>query len=256
MKRLSINAVHLACDGYAASAASLRRLSTTLTPRASLARNITVRGIFLSILLAVACLAQSAVLLDRVAVIVGNRVIKTSDVDLAIRAAAFLNGSALDLSLQAKKEAADRLVDQEIIRKAFESGDYSLPSSQEVDAFIRGVVKQRFRSDAEYAEALSRYGLTDSQMRTVLAWQLTVLRFIDERFRPGVFVSDQDVAEYYQQHKTELEGQNPGLSTLDELTPKIRETLEGERINQQFFSWLADQRKQQHIEYREGAFQS
>ena len=210
----------------------------------------------LGLTLAVCCLAQGAVVLDRIAVIVGNRVIKTSDIDLDLRVAAFLNGQTLDLSPEAKKQSADRLIDQQIIRKELQEGDYRPPLSEEVDAFVRGVVKQRFHSDSQYANGLKRYGLTDAQLRSELAWQLTVLRFIDERFRPGVFVSDEDIADYYRQHKAELEREHPGLTTLDALTPRIREALEGERINQQFFSWLADQRKEQRIEYREGAFQS
>jgi len=210
----------------------------------------------LRLLLAVSSLANGATMLDRIAVVVGNHAIKTSDIDRDLRVTAFLNGEALDLGPQAKKQAADRLVDQQIIHDELQSGDYRRPSPEEVDAFVRGVIKQRFHSDEQYESALSRYGLTDAELRRALAWQLTVLKFIDARFRPAILVTDTDVESYYQQHKAELMRQYPRLTTLAALTPKIRETLQGERINQEFFSWLADQRKERHIEYMQGAFES
>ena len=35
---------------------------------------------------------------------------------------------------------------------------------------------------------LNQYGVTEDELHDALLWQLTVLRFIDERFRPGVMV--------------------------------------------------------------------
>ncbi len=199
---------------------------------------------------------HAAVVLDRIAVIVGTHVIKASDIDREIRTTAFLNSEKPDFTPAAKRKAASRLVDQQIIRTELQNGGYPTPNAEEVDAFVRGVIKQRFQSDAQYDRALSQYGLTDQQLRAELDWQLTVLKFINERFRPGVLISDDDLRNYYEQHRAELAREYPKLTTLEQLTPKIREKLEGERINQQFFAWLDEQRKEQHIEYREGAFQS
>ncbi len=199
---------------------------------------------------------HAAVVLDRIAVIVGSHVIKASDIDREIRTTAFLNGEKPDFSPDAKRKAASRLIDQQIIRTELENGGYPTPTPEEVDAFVRGVTKQRFHSDAEYERTLREYGLTDHQLRSQLDWQLTVLKFINERFRPGVLITDDDLRSYYEQHRADLTREYPKLTTFDQLAPKIREKLEGERINQQFFAWLDEQRKEQHIEYRQGAFES
>ena len=86
-------------------------------------------------------------------------------------------------------------------------------------------------------------------------WQLTVLRFIDQRFRPGVLVSDEEVRSYYDQHRAALEREYPKDTDFKALQSKIRSALEGDSINQNFNQWLDESRKQNRVEFRQGAFQ-
>jgi peptidyl-prolyl cis-trans isomerase SurA len=208
------------------------------------------------ILLASALLLSGAVVLDRVAVVVGDRAVKTSDIDRDLRASEFLNGQPLDVSAAARKKAAERLVEQELIRQEITNGGYGQPSAQEVDAFVQQFKRDRFHtSDAQLRAALSKYGLTQDQLRRYLQWQLTVLRFIDQRFRPGVLITDEDVRAYYEEHRAELQKTNPKNSTIVALEPKIREALTGEQVNKNFEDWLNQTRRRTRVEYREAAFQ-
>ena len=89
-----------------------------------------------------------------------------------------------------------------------------------------------------------------------LQWQLDVLKFIDQRFRPAVLVTDEEVkGTHYHQHKAELEQQFPQAKTYEAMDPKIRTSLEGDRLNQNFGQWLAEARKRDRIVYRQEAFQ-
>src|SRR5262249_55365875 len=90
-------------------------------------------------------------------------------------------------------------------------------------------------------------------LRRRLRWQLTVLRFIDQRFRPGVLVTDEDVSAYYQQHRTELQKAFPKDSSLEAVEARIRETLTGERGNQFFEVWVQKKRRTSGVKYREAA---
>ena len=92
-------------------------------------------------------------------------------------------------------------------------------------------------------------------MQDQLLWQLTVLRFINERFRPGAQVSDDDVKKYYDGHMAELKKAFARDSSFETLESKIRETLEGEQTNKQFETWLNDSRKQIRIDYHQEALQ-
>jgi hypothetical protein len=97
---------------------------------------------------------------------------------------------------------------------------------------------------------LRRRGLSSAQVLDQLQWQLVVLRFIDERFRPGVTVTDDEMRAYYEQNAAALKRQDPAHNTLEDLTPKIREILEGERINRNFEDWLQQARKNVRIDYK------
>jgi peptidyl-prolyl cis-trans isomerase SurA len=110
-------------------------------------------------------------------------------------------------------------------------------------------------SDGRLREALTLYGVTEDQLREQLLWQLEVLRFIDERFRPGLLVTDEEVRAYYDQHRPDLRREYPQANGFEALEQKIRASLEGRRINQNFVQWLDQARKQNRIEYRQGAFQ-
>ena len=116
--------------------------------------------------------------------------------------------------------------------------------------------RDRFHgSDTQLKGALSRYGLSEEQLKKYLQWQLTVLRFIDQRFRPGVLVTDDEVREYYDQHRAELQKANPKNNSFEVLQEKIRETMTGERVNTNFEEWLDETRRRTRIDFRDAAFQ-
>jgi peptidyl-prolyl cis-trans isomerase SurA len=196
------------------------------------------------------------VVLDRMAVIVGKHAIKESDIQLDLRLTEFLNREPLNLSPAAKRQSAERLIDQEVIRQEIIMGGYQRPAESEADALLEQLKKDRFGgSESRWEEALARYGLTKEQLRDRLLWQLTVLRFIDQRFRVGVVVTDDEVRAYYDQHLSELRRQYPNNYSFEALAPKIRATLEGERVNQNFNQWLEQARSSYRIEYKQVAFE-
>jgi hypothetical protein len=202
------------------------------------------------------CLPAASAVIDRIAVIVDNHAIKTSDIDRDLRVTEFLNNQPLDTRPDVKRKAAERLIDQTVIREEMEKGGYPPSGTAEVDGMIGRILTSRFGgSNARLRQELSRYGLTEQQLRMQLQWQLDVLKFIDQRFRPGVLVTDQEIADYYKQHKAELDRQFPQLKTYQAMEPKIRASLEGDRLNQNFDQWLAEARKRDRIVYRQEAFQ-
>jgi hypothetical protein len=208
------------------------------------------------LLLMIASASSAVVVLDRMAVIVGKHVIKTSDIDWDVRVTEFLNREPLNFSAEAKRKSAERLIDQEIIRQEIVTGNYRRPPDSDAAALEAQLKRDRFGgSDARMREALQRYGITEDRLRAQLLWQLTVLRFIDERFRPAVIVTDEEVRAYYDQRIAELRRQYPEDNRFEALEQKIRSLLEGQRINEAFNQWLEGARKRARIEYRQEAFQ-
>jgi len=211
-----------------------------------------MRSLFLLLIMAGAL--SAVVVLDRMAAIVGKHVIKTSDIDWDLRVTAFLNREPLDFSSQAKRKSAERLIDQEIIRQEILTGGFRRPEEAQAAALEAQLTRDRFGgSEARRREALGRYSLGEDDLREQLLWQLTVLSFIDQRFRTSAIVPDEDVRAYYDQHVPELRRQNPQAYGYEALEPKIRSSLEGERVNQSFNQWLGEARNRYRIEYKQEA---
>jgi hypothetical protein len=207
-------------------------------------------------LLGFVTLLQGAVVIDRVAVTVDKHVIKLSDIDRDLRLTAFLNNEQPNFNSDNRRKAAERLVDQTIIRNEIARGGYARATDSDTDALLKQIRRDRFSdSDSRLQQALERYSLSEEQLRDQLLWQLTVLRFINQRFRPGVLVSDEEVRSYYDQHRAALEREYPKDTSFNALQSKIRSSLEGERINQNFNQWLDESRKQNRVEFRQKAFQ-
>ena len=206
-------------------------------------------------LLILAAIAGGAGIVDRIAVIVGTHVIKTSDIERELRVASFLNRQPVDESSAAMHRAADRLIDQELVREELLSGQYTAPTERDATAFLQQLKRDRFNaSETQFQAELGRHHLTEDQLKRQLLWQVTVLRFIDQRFRAGVLVTDEEVTAYHQQHHAELQPTDPRSSTPEAMQGRIREILTGERINQAFEEWLAERRRATRIDYRSQAF--
>jgi hypothetical protein len=201
-------------------------------------------------LLFVAVSLAPTVIIDRIAVIVGNSIVKDSDIDRNIRVTCFLNNVPLNLDNAGRKSAANRLIDQIFIRREIQLGDYPVATPQETNSQLDRLKEQRYRSKLAFEQALHRYGLTELELRTEFQWQLTALRFIEIRFKPAVLITDDDINKYYQEHAATLQRQYPGKS-LDDLREKIRDTLTGQQVNQRFFRWLEYQRRNNKIQFCE-----
>lgn len=209
----------------------------------------------LGFIFALSALLSGAVVLDRIAVIAGTHVIKTSDIDRDIRLTDFLNREPLKITSATKHEAAERLITQDIIRQEIITGAYQRPPEAEGAALEVQLRRDRFgNSSQRMHDELQKYGLTEGELRDRLLWQITVLQFINLRFRAGVVVTDQDIRNYYDRHAAELRKQQPN-GTLEALSPKIKEVIEGERINQSFNEWLDQTRQDYRVEYKPEAFE-
>ena len=114
-----------------------------------------------------------------------------------------------------------------------------------------------FKSDDDFRRALTEYGITEQDVKDELLWQLTLLRFIEVRFRPGVQATDQDIRDYFEKVvKPTAEAAHPGEPvTLDDYRDKIEETLTGQRADRELDNWLKETRKRTETVFHEELFQ-
>jgi len=193
--------------------------------------------------------------IDRIAVTVGDRVISEQQVLHEIRVAAFLNRETANVSAATKRDAAERLVKQDLIRREMEETHYPLPEKGEADPLENQVIAD-YGGETTYMAALAASGLARGDVRDELWWQLTTLRFIDYRFRPAVHVPQNAIEAYYNQEleKWKAQGQK-NIPSLEDSRDAIEKILTEEQVDQALDHWLTEQRRRLNVRYREEALQ-
>lgn len=208
-----------------------------------------------AILAIAAGLAGRAEVIDRIAVSVGNQVITSDQIADEIRVTAFLNRAPVDLSPGEKKKAADRLIEQTLIRHEIDFSHYPVPELKEADPMLEKI-RAEYGSRQAFEAALNKYGITEDDLRQHLWWQLTLLKFVDERFRPSVHVSDEELRDFYNEQvaKWKQQGVSP-IASFEDSRAKLEEILTQQRVDQALDRWLGDARTQVDIRFRQEAFQ-
>jgi len=205
------------------------------------------------ILTSLFCILLRAEIIDRIVITVANQVITQSQVDEEIRVTAFLNREKVDLSAEAKQEAAARLIEQALIKREMDISRYPLPALSDAGAPLQSR-KAMYASEAAFDDALRDYGITADELTRRLWWQLTLLRFIDYRFRPGIRVPAADVQAYYRAQVTQWEqnGTKP-IPSLEEARDRIEEILTQKQIDKALDQWIKDTEGQVTLNYLDPA---
>jgi parvulin-like peptidyl-prolyl isomerase len=180
---------------------------------------------------------------DRIVARVENDVILLSDVRALSRYQQFLDGKS-----EADAQILDRLIDQWIVRTEADASHSPHPSDADTD---RGLARVRnsFGSEQEYEARKKQAGLTDQDVRTMVASQVYLSNYLDSRFRSAVQIDPKTVEDFYASEvvpRTKARGQEP--PTLDAARDSIQEALIQDGINQQADKWLKESRLRLHIE--------
>lgn len=165
-----------------------------------------------------------AVIVDRVAIVAGGRVITDSDIDARIRLTAMQNGTPPDFSPAMRREAAQRLIDQRIVEREMDLGRYPRLDSAQRAGLLTAFAASVFGGSTDALDsALTAAGLTRAQLEADLARQSELLGFLNMRFRPAV--------------------------------PETEEKAAAEHADRELEAWLADQRKRTRIVFVERELQ-
>jgi hypothetical protein len=209
------------------------------------------------LIVALVTTAACGEVIDRIAVSMGRMVITQSAVEEQVRVTQFLNQESLDLTPAARRRAAERMIEQSLIRREMEFSRYSLPGEDETGKLLDRFRKERFPGEDSFLRALAAYGLTERVLRRQLLFQLATLRFIEIRFRPSVAVGDGEIEIYYrEQFVPQWErNQNTPVPSLEEAREQVEAILIQERTDHALNLWLGDARRQARVEFHEEAFQ-
>jgi hypothetical protein len=181
--------------------------------------------------------------IDRIAARVENDIILLSDLRALGRYQELVEGKA-----ESDTQLLDRLIDQWIVRSEADTAQFPHPSDADVAAGVERVQKS-FTSAGEYETRKQQIGLTDPEIRSMIAAQLYLSNYLDSRFRPSAKVEPKDIEEFYEKAvlpRAQARGQT--APTLEAARDYIHEALIQRSINEQADRWLNESRGRLRIE--------
>jgi hypothetical protein len=111
------------------------------------------------------------------------------------------------------------------------------------------LLRQRFGSDEEFRRGLEELGLSEQGARQVLARQVMVWIYVEERLGARVFVDLEDIQNYYDEILVPqlIEQGNPVPPILEVREP-IRALLHEQRMNEELERWTTELLQQADVE--------
>lgn len=202
------------------------------------------------LLLALPCL-WAGNLLDGIAATVNGHIILLSDWEDEVRYEALVGGRpTIEVSPEERKAALDRLIDQELLQEQMHASDFQHATPAEVDDKIQDIRKQ-FSSavdDSAWNSILERYGFTVQTLKQHVTLELDLLRLVDARLRPKVSIDSRSIESYYNQTLLPELRESGKEVSLAEVSPKIKELLTQQKVNELLEAWLVNLRSGSQIQ--------
>jgi parvulin-like peptidyl-prolyl isomerase len=147
-----------------------------------------------------------------------------------------------------RRRVLDQLIEQRLRFHEIDSfGFVELPTAEVEEGFAE--IRARFQSDQEFARRLEVLGLEADSLRQLVARQMMVLTYVDERLGPRVFVDLEDIRAYYDSSLVpEMRRRGVEVPPLQDVREQIRALLKEERLNEEIARWTDELRRQADVE--------
>lgn len=185
--------------------------------------------------------------IDRVVAVVDEDPILESDLDRAIGL-----GFVERRPGESEKEFRRRVLEREIERKLrFHEVDRfgfgQLPASEVEEKYKQ--IEARFPDKAAFDARLKELGMSEEGLRRLVARQLTILTYVEERLGARVFVSLDDIRDYYDNTLVpQLQKKGEKVPPIEAVREQIRQVIREKRLNDEIETWTANLRKAADIE--------
>jgi hypothetical protein len=196
--------------------------------------------------------------------VVNNHAILNSDLDDEIRLSVLDPGRG-GLGVLDRKPALEQLIARALIQQQIREEDLQAadPTQAEVDARLAEIrhqlpacLRQNCASDAGWKAFLVAHRLTPERVEAYLRYRVEILRFIEQRFRQGIRISQPEIQTYYRETLLPQYAKGEAIPPLDKVSPRIEEILLQQKVNVLFDDWLTNLRKQGEVEVLDPALEA
>jgi len=198
--------------------------------------------------------AERGDVIDRIAVIVNGDLILESDVEEEERFSK-LYPYEEDETKPAREQAITRLIDRTLLLQQLGGFPPVAISDDEVnkqEADLRkdlpACAHADCTSDAGWKNFLEKAGFTEDELRARMKLRAQVVHFIEQRFRSGIRIGDEQIEDYYNNTLLpQYAKQKATAPPLDSIRDRIGEILLQEQVSALLDSWLKTLRDSGHV---------
>lgn len=202
--------------------------------------------LLIGLLFAIPAAAQTAapqknVLKDRVLAVVDEDPILASDVDRVVKLGLMKRNEG-EPEDAFQRRVVNSLIEERLRFHEIDRYGFEQVPVEEIEENV-AKIRARFPDEAAFKKALQDVGLDLKGLRQLVARQLLVLAYVDERLGARVFVGLDDISRYYRTVLTpEMQKRGQPVPPLDDVREDIREVLKQQRMNQELEKWTAELR--------------
>ena len=183
---------------------------------------------------------------DRVVAVVDDDPILASDLEQAIALGIESRRGAED-DAAFRRRVLDALIEQRLRFHEVERFGFTEVPVEEIEERYEEI-RGRFADAAAFRRRLREVGSSEESLRQLVARQLMVLTYVEERVGARVFVSLDDIRAYYEEVLTpELRGKGSTPPPLAEVRERIRAVLREQRLNDEIDRWTTTLRAEADV---------
>jgi hypothetical protein len=192
-------------------------------------------------------LPASAATIDRVAALVDRQVLTVSEIS-QMATIRFFPRIASTSDDDYRHDILEALIAQALRFRDVERFGAQDISKDAIEARLREI-QSRFASPADFDAALAAAELSLDEVRALVKRQLQVEAYVQERFAPTVYVTSDEIAEYYRGpwSKQRRERALP-VTPLADVRDDIRNTLRASRLQTEIEKWTTQLRARANVD--------
>lgn len=199
--------------------------------------------------------------LDHVVAAVNNRPILASDITDQIQLSVLEPEEGALTPQRALEELISQALVQQQIRQqealAIEAHPGEIETRlNEIRSSLPSCVRAGCASANGWNRFLDERQLTERRVRAYLKFRIEILNFIEQRFRAGISLDDEEVQSYYREHLLPQYRAGEKPPTLESVSKLIQEILLEQRVNDLFDDWLNNLRQEGDVEILDPSYEA
>ena len=187
-------------------------------------------------------------LYDRVVAVVDEEAILLSDIE-EVLGLGLVDPEPGAPEGETRARVLDGLIDHQLRYRAAERFGVGRVSVDRIEEQVEAI-RSGFPDRNAFDERLRELGLTETELRQLVARQLLVLRYVDERLGAQVFVALEDIRAYYEESLVpELQAAGQPVPPLEEVREEIRAVIRQQRLLEEVDRWTAELRREADVQW-------